>query len=175
MPVKMQLLRVFISAKAGNLDTEQLEQPGSVKLHLIKRVTAVQSHCWVLLCIANEQPGFRNREAGDGSIKHQNPSVHPCPSSSSRVPPVPPAQAHKGHRRGLCCTGTVPQVSCPASSHHRSCFKGFRRAQLAQSQAVCPRQPLQCHSANSTAENLNPIEALWDIFFLFCLYFPCLS
>lgn len=41
MPVKMQLLGVFISAEAGNLDIEQLDQRGSVKLHLIKRVTAV--------------------------------------------------------------------------------------------------------------------------------------
>lgn len=61
MPVKMQLFRVFISAKAGNLDIEQLDQRGSVKLHLIKRVTAVQSYCLVLLCIANKQPGFKTQ------------------------------------------------------------------------------------------------------------------
>lgn len=151
MPVKMQLLGVFISAKAGNLDIEQLDQRGSVKLHLIKRVTAVQSYCLVLLCIANKQPGFKKQR--DWRWEHKTPlciALQAAPGSHLVLPAVSSLLLrHKKERRGGSC---CPEVwhRCPFLFPHTTEATGqlqgpFRWAGHGAG-AVCPRQSLQCHT-----------------------------
>lgn len=50
---KCSSLEYLSLAKSGNLDIEQLDQCGSVKLHLIKRVTPkYKAIALVLMCIA---------------------------------------------------------------------------------------------------------------------------
>lgn len=158
MPVKMQLLRVFISAKAGNLDIEQLDQRGSVKLHLIKRVTAVQSYCSVLLCIANK-PGFKNRETGDGSTKllcaspskqHQDPTLSflPCPrccSGTERREEAAFAAVEVWHR----CPALFPhptEATGPLQGPLRWVHPTLSPWAGHGAVAPCPRQSLQCHT-----------------------------
>lgn len=156
MPVKMQLLGVFISAKAGNLDIEQLDQRGSVKLHLIKRVAAVQSYCLVLLCIANKQPGFKKQRGW--RWEHKTPlciALQAAPGSHLVLPAVPSLllRQKKERRDGSCCTEVWHR--CPFLFPHNTEAPGqlqgpFRWVQLTLwaghgAVAVCPRQSLQCH------------------------------
>lgn len=169
MPVKMQLLGVLISAEAGNLDIEQLDQRGSVKLHLIKRVTAVRSYCWVLLCIAEKQPGCTKREAGDGSVKQH------CARLSKQHPHQDPTlsfllwprccQGIKGEKRRLllqwkCGTDVLSCFLIP-----QKLLGDFKDLKMGTPESlgrggavpVCPRQPLQCHTWEFPVLSVSPL------------------
>lgn len=169
MPVKMQLLGVLISAEAGNLDIEQLDQRGSVKLHLIKRVTAVRSYCWVLLCIAEKQPGCTKREAGDGSVKQH------CAWLSKQHPHQDPTLSFLLWPR--CCQGIKGEkrrlvLQWKRGTDVLSCFLtpqkllgDFKDLKMGTPESlgrggavpVCPRQPLQCHTWEFPVLSVSPL------------------
>ena len=119
-------------AKAGNLDIEQLDQCGSVKLHLIKRVTLkYKAIALALMCIANKQPGFKKR---DWSLKYKAPLLH-CSASNTLVQAGGSAPGShlllsavasllsrcKWREKGsFCYIGSLAQMSYFASQYCRS-------------------------------------------------------